>query len=391
MSVWGIVAEYHPFHNGHQYQIDWIRQQDREAIIIAVMSGNFMQRGIPALMDKWMRTEMTLAAGIDLVMELPIHFAIQAADFFARGGLSVLTQLEIDHLVFGCESGMATDFQNAAEVFLDQEHKIFQKVRENSKSQAYPEALQAAIMQSELPITLDLTTSNNRLGFSYAKEIVSNHLDVKMHPLERIGTSHFDQRLIEGKQYASGTAIRQALLKKEDIHAFVPKSTFQIIAQANANLITWKDFWPYLKYQLIVSSIDSLQMIYQMNNGLEYLLKDAARKADTYAQFLEYIKTKAYTQARLERLALYGLLRWNGPDMISRLNEKANLRVLGFSELGRSYLKLLRRKGIRPDTIIGKVESNTYALDIQAGEIYRLAKPTAVKIQDYTRNPVQRR
>ena len=391
MAVWGIIAEYHPFHNGHQYQITRIREMDAEATIVVVMSGNFMQRGIPAMMDKWTRAEMALAGGADLVMELPAIFAVQAADYFAQGGVNVLAQLQVDNLCFGSEAGDTGDYIRDAELFLNCEEQLFEIIRNReNKHFSYPRALAEAMEEMSLDFSVDLTEPNNLLGFSYAKEILKQNSKMDIRAIPRKSSHHHSQALDQGVEFASGSAIRKGILNGEDITPYLPDSTNEILQANQSPYMTWDNYWPYLNYQLLVRSTSELQMIYQMNNGLENLLQQSVKQANTYSEFIESVHNKAYTRARIERLLVYTLLGWEEEQVLNDLDQPANLRVLGFSDVGREYLNGLRKEAVRPDTIIDRANRQKYQRDIVAGEIYRLGNLDKIKKQDYTRKPLQK-
>ena len=173
MKACGIVAEYNPFHNGHAYQIEQIRKKLQPDVVIAVMSGNFLQRGEPAFVDKWTRTQMALAGGIDLVVELPVQFSTQAADYFAKGALEVFSQLELDALSFGVEEGSAADFLKGAQWLVAHEKEVAAAVKQSAAFNApYAQQVEEVIARLAPHFPLHLTTPNNQLGFAYVKEIV---------------------------------------------------------------------------------------------------------------------------------------------------------------------------------------------------------------------------
>ncbi|HLR91640.1 MAG TPA: nucleotidyltransferase [Atopostipes sp.] len=392
MRACGIVAEYNPFHNGHAYQIEQVRKQLRPDVVIAVMSGNFLQRGEPAFLDKWTRTEMALAGGVDLVVELPVQFSTQPADYFAKGAIQILGDLNIDCLSFGVEEGLGEEFLQAARWMVENDALISHEMTKRGASDVpYAKRMEEVLSQLAPNFPLHLNSPNNQLGFAYAKEIVKQDLvdQIEIAPLIRKGTGYHEPSIKDGAHIASATAIRNALQKGEDVQAYLPKKAFDSMRGKLEQAMTWDDYFDLLKYQLIVSSTRQLHDIYQMTEGLEYRLKDQIIEATSFEDFINRIKTKRYTRTRLQRLLTYVLLSFSKEEMEKSLDKRPAIRVLGFNKKGQAYLS--EQKHALHTPLVSNVNQKTKEwlnFDILAGEIYALGHEN-IPNQDFKRHPIK--
>lgn len=326
----GIVAEYNPFHNGHAYQIAQARQKTGADVIVAAMSGNWVQRGEPAIMDKWQRTEAALAGGVDLVVELSGAAALQPAHLFAQGAIAVLATLKCQWLVFGTEHpDMDYDCLMA---HLPSDPVIFKRF-----DQTYASLFQG-YLREQTGITL--SAANDILGFFYAVANQQQGQPLQLVPLARRGSQHNDTAVMQGTNYASATAIRAASLAGDwaTVQPVVPAKTLALLQQES--LISWADFWPLLRYQLISAPVTDMRQRYQITEGVEYRLKRAALEATTFADFMRIVKTKRYTYTRLQRQAAYLLLQVLPEEMRP---QPQYLRVLGYSKQGQAYLHQIKK------------------------------------------------
>lgn len=393
MKSCGIVAEYNPFHNGHQYQIEQVRQTLKPDIVIAVMSGNFLQRGEPAIVDKWTRAEMALAGGVDLVVELPTVFALQPADFFARGSIQTLAALNIDSLSFGVEKGSASDFLTGAQWMVQNEQKIDAAIQDSSGSGLpYAQIMEEVITNLAPHFPLHLNSPNNQLGFAYAKEIVRLGLtnDIELAPLARKSAGYHDRKVTAEETIASATALRLAIHAGEDVANYIPKKSYTSFQKKLSEKVSWEDYFPLLRYQLLVQSEESLREIYQMTEGLENRLRTAANDSANFDDFMANIKTKRYTHTRLQRLLSYVLLQWTNKDVLAALNEIKAIRVLGFSQKGQAYLSDIKHDLDVPLIVnVNKETKEFLPFDVAAGEIYRLGNRKTISRQDFGQKPIK--
>lgn len=378
MRSCGIIVEYNPFHNGHAYHAQKARKISGAEVVIAVMSGNFLQRGEPAIMDKWQRAEVALQNGVDLVVELPFAWAVQSADYFAKGGVRLLQALQCDALCFGTDDETAFDYQDYGNFFKTNQALIDQKFQMLPTGLSYPEKMAAVIR--ELYPQSEQFPPNHILGLSYAKENADYPRPMELFPVKR-KDSGYHETLLQPQKFASATGIRTAFFAGETWQTFVPQQTVKLLQHG----IDWTDFWPYLQYQLTVDSLARLPQLYQMKEGLEHRLKQAA-SAESFSAWLQQVKTKRYTKPRLQRLALYTLLQISA-DEIKREQEQTLLHVLGFTKAGQRFLKQERKNFTLPLAAkMGQAESQQHFLTTRADQVYQLV--TGVE-QNFGRIPLR--
>lgn len=346
-KIYGFVAEFNPFHNGHKIFIDTIKQKYHPDVLIAVMSGNFVQRGDFSVLDKWDRAKLAVEYGVDLVIELPTAYAVQSAELFAKGALQLLNLLQVNTLVFGTE--ITIDFQELA-VKMHQTNGDFEQDYHKSSAQNLTDYYQSlGIDISKLP--------NQLLGLNYVSQIIEKDFSIKI------------QTITRKKSDFSATKIRKRLSQADPIENLVPVLTQELLSQRQ--LVTWNDYFPYLKYQLLNSSLAELKETYQMVEGLEYKLQKEIIKSDNFVQFVEQVKSKRYTMARLRRLMIYTLLNVKESE-IYNIYKNPYLRILGFNSVGQNYLKSLKKMDIDLITRVGKKETKTLDLEIRADRIRQL-------------------
>lgn len=374
MHAVGLITEYNPFHNGHRYHLSQARELTHAEVVVAVMSGNFTQRGEPTLLDKWQRAQAALTNGVDLVVELPIFMAVQPAHRFAAGALELLAALGVDDVVFGAEHPK-WDFKQlvAAE----------QNFTASSFSQYNATFATQFNEQLKDQTGLSLTDPNDILSFGYYKAQINERLPLRLHPIQRRGSQYHDER-IEGK-IASASAIRQAVLEHGDFKQAVPVQTAQQL-QKLQQVPSWDAMYPMLRNQLIQAPVEQLAQIYQMAEGLEYRMKDAAQRNLSFAGFMKAVKTKRYTYAHLLRVYLYTILQLTESQVSDHL-KRPYLHVLGFNERGRDYLHSIKKQVELP--LLTKIDQNLrddlLNLDYRAGKLYQTFTPVE---QDLKHAPV---
>lgn len=380
MQTAGVIAEYNPFHNGHRHQIEQIGRMLPEAPLVVAMSGNFLQRGEPACLDKWTRAAEALRNGADLVVEVPIAACMQPADRFAAGGVKALSSLGVTDLFFGAEHA-EYDFEAYAGLVADV-HGDFRKY-----DQSYAAAFQQAITEK---IGHSVDQPNDLLALSYAKQVRLLKRRMVLHPIQRVQAGYHDLTFSAQAEIASATAIRQAVLNRDGdrISSVVPAETAADLAEGP--FVSWTDFWPALHHMLLTMSVESLGRIYGMAEGIEYRLKECAQTMPYDASFDEWIrlvKNKRFTYTRLSRLACACLLCITG-DEIAAYNDNPYVRVLGFTDRGREVLH--RAKKLDEIDIFAKVSQDDRRrrldLDYRAGKAYQMVNG---KEQDVKRAPLR--
>ena len=349
MKACGIIAEYNPFHKGHHYQIEQIRKQTDADVIVVAMSGNFVQRGEPAIENKWHRAKMALENGADLILELPTLSSTQATDWFAAGGVGILYAAKCQKIAFGVED-TSIDYQVAFEEWNTLQTRIKEHVTiDEMKSLTYANRLSLISKESfgeNSPLYRLMQQPNQQLGFAYVKEILSHNLPMEFMTIERMGNGHLDEK-IQDEQFASGTALRKQLLKVDRTHQLYSQLPYLEEISSNEYRNNWEQYWTLLKYQLERSSVDELRTIYQMDEGMEYRFKKCLPQANSFHEFIQLLKNKRWTWARLQRLCIYVLLGITNEQVtqyFGSIREPKEVTVLGFNETGREYLKTLREE-----------------------------------------------
>ena len=349
MKACGIIAEYNPFHKGHHYQIEQIRKQTDADVIVVAMSGNFVQRGEPAIENKWYRAKMALENGADLILELPTLSSTQATDWFAAGGVGILHAAKCQEIAFGVED-TSIDYQVAFKEWITLQTRIKEDVtNDEMKSLTYANRLSLISKENfgeNSPLYQLMQQPNQQLGFAYVKEILSRNVPMKFLTIERMGNGHLDEVLLEG-QFASGTALRKQLLKVERNSNLYAQLPYLEEVSSNEYRNNWEQYWMLLKYQIERSSLEELRTIYQMDEGMEYRFKKCLPQANSFYEFIQFLKNKRWTWARLQRLCIYvllGITKEQIKQHFKTIHSPKEVTVLGFNEIGREYLKNLREE-----------------------------------------------
>jgi len=415
MRTVGLIVEYNPLHNGHVYHYQQARNISGADAVIAVMSGHFLQRGEPALVNKWARTEMALRMGADVVIELPVAYSSQPAEWFAYGAVSALQASGVvDSLIFGSESGDIQWLSRLAELLAD-EPELFQQLLAQRLKQgvSYPAAYSQAILDyaaSHHPDILDdslasledMAKPNDTLGLHYLIALRRMRSNITPYTVARTKAGYHD-RDSSDPHIASATAIRRMLLEDGDLVAaspFVPPYTMNILrreAEAGRAPIHWELFKSQLFHSLFNRSAEELSALSEVTEGLEnrMLRMLAQMQADwSVDQYIELCKTKRYTRTKLQR-TMTRILLGHHQDILSRdvlSRGVPYLRVLGFSRAGQALLKRMRRASTVPIiTNVGKNVHPLLALDIRATHVYALAYRSYASqdiLRDYYEPPI---
>ena len=350
MKACGLIVEYNPLHNGHIYHINRAREVSGAECIIAIMSGSFLQRGEPAIIDKFHRTRAALQNGVDIVVELPFPFAVQSSEGFAKGAVQTLNEIGVSSICFGSESGHIKQFINSFQLLNDHkttyETVLKQSLGNGFSFPAASEKAYRAIGFNENHV--DLTKPNNILGFSYVREILANELPIQPLTIGRTKNDYHDTTI--SNQIASATSIRKYLLseqpsEKSGVERAIPSETLHELQAYKSTTNTWHEweqYFPLLNYIVSVTSVDELAQINGMVEGIEHRIKKTARIATSMNQWIELIKTKRYTWTRIQRIFVYLLTRTTKDELNTFLNKASvpYIRVLGLSKTGRSYVNV---------------------------------------------------
>ena len=361
MTITGIIAEFNPFHNGHKYLLE-----QADGLKIVAMSGNFMQRGEPAIVDKWIRAQMALENGADLVLELPFLVSVQAADFFGQGAVDILAQLGIDTLAFGTEEVL--DYQKIADLYAECGQEMADFLAKLPDSLSYPQKTQA-MWKGFAGLDFSGNTPNHVLALAYAKAVAGRN--IKLHPIRRQGAGYHS--VDKDVDFASATAIRQHQVDQDFLERFMPS----IEIFENASKVSWEDYFPLLRYQIL--SNPDLSTVYQVNQEMAVRVKEAIKTAQSVEELVELVATKRYTKARVRRLLTYILVQARESD------SPEGIHVLGFTEKGRNHLKSLKDQ-VHLVSRIGKEPWNV--MTQKADQIYQLGNPNFSE-QNFGRVPIK--
>ncbi|WP_257206274.1 nucleotidyltransferase [Bacillus thuringiensis] len=373
-------------------------------IIIAVMSGPFLQRGEPALISKWYRTKMALANGVDLVVELPYVFATQKAETFANGAISILNALRVSEICFGSEDGQIENFYNTISVQKNEEETFNCLVKQfmdagNSYAKATSDAF-SHILTSEKNI--NMSQPNNILGFQYMKAILSQNSSIQAQTIKRFA-SHYHDETFNDQHIASATSIRKQLFSEEGsfttIEPFLPQATTSLLANYKQNygiLHNWEQYFSFFKYKLMTMSSGDLRHIYEIEEGLEHRILSKIQNSSSFYSFMEALKTKRYTWTRLQRACTHILTNTTKEEIRSANIEQhaPYIRLLGMSQKGQTYLSKNKKKIELPILTHTKTFDHA-ALDIEkkANSVYFsiMHEPLRTQLlkQDITHHPIR--
>ncbi len=330
MDVIGVIAEYNPFHNGHLYQINKIKEIFPNSTIVAIITGYFSQRGDSSLINKWDKCEIAIKNGVDLVVELPFKYSVQSADTFAYAAIKLLNELKINYLVFGSESNDTEKLKITAQAQLSETYQNLIK-EELKKGINYPTALNNAL----LSITKEkIDTPNDILALSYIREIIKQKANITPISIKRTNNYH-DINLND--TVTSASSIRENILKK-DITKYVPKNSVNYL---KTNLSFIENYFPYLKYK-IISEIDSLDKYLDVDEGIENKIKKVIYKSNSLDELINNTKSKRYTYSKLKRMCIHILTSFTKEENENKALDY--IRILGFNSKGQRYLNKIKKE-----------------------------------------------
>ncbi|MDL4841279.1 nucleotidyltransferase [Aquibacillus rhizosphaerae] len=357
MKACGLIVEYNPYHNGHQYHLEQSKQITAADCTIAVMSGNFLQRGEPAIIDKFSRAKIAIEQGVDLVVELPFVYAVQNSDLFSRGAVLTLGALNASTLCFGSEHGEIHTFIEAFDLYQNNQEEYTRVLKDNlSTGLSFPEASKYAYASIGLTTgNVDLSQPNNILGFSYVKSIFSTNQSIKPITIKRHKNSFHQQDITH--PIASATSIRKELLASDQISKLAESTLPETTKKELTNYYKhtgiwhhWEQYFSILQYRVLTMTDKELGNIHGVEEGLENRLKRTASKVTSFVSWMEQLKTKRYTWTRLQRVFVH-ILTNTTKETIKHLSQNTHLpyiRLLGMSEQGQAYLKEIKSKRETP-------------------------------------------
>lgn len=445
MKIIGIIAEYNPFHNGHAYQIKRIKEQMQADFVVAAMSGNFVQRGAPAMIDKYVRAQMALNCGIDLVLELPVLWATASAEAFAMAGVTLFDKMGcVDGICFGAESNNLPQLSLLADILSDEPNAYCQLLSGYlKKGMTFPAARSQALCayfsknaSAAASFTLDeadiskiLNSPNNILAIEYLKAIKRRNSALTPYLIKRLGAGYHEEHILESSQSLSGnpnpahncnfdsflsdclaptasaTAIRKELnafsgtlncTLPDSLTLAMPDAALSILKEALSchTLLQSNDFSAALGYRLLTSDTDTLSAVGDANKELANRLQKNRIQFSSFTQFCELCKSKDITYTRLSRVLLHLLLGITANDYAhgQALDFIPYLRILGFRKDAAMLLKTLKKNAQVPvlaklanaSSILDADAQKLLALDIFAADLY--TQTHAVKSQTHARS-----
>lgn len=352
MCTIGIVAEYNPFHNGHKYQIDLIKNMYDNPTIIAVVASSFCERGNLSVLNKWDKTSIALENGVDLVIELPFVFASQSADIFAKGALKILNELKVQKIVFGSESNDLEAIKSIANLQINNKNFDKELKEEIDKGINYPTALSNIIKKYT---NKKIDSPNDLLGISYIKEIIKNNYNIEPIAIKR--TNKYHEKNAKEK-ISSATSIRNLIYNNKRINKYVPFNPKKYN-------IYKPDIFKLLKYKIL--SEKDLSIYNTVDEGLEKRIIKYINEANNLEELTNLIKTKRYTYNRINRMFIHILTSFTKEE--AKDIDINYIRVLGFNNKGKAYLNNINCN------IITRYKNNNYKellIEKRVNEIYSL-------------------
>ncbi len=364
MKTIGIIAEYNPFHKGHHYHVKMSKKLTKADSVIAIMSGNFTQRGMPAICDKWQRTKMALQNEVDLVIELPLFYSIRSAEYFAQGSMQLLNRLGIiESVVFGSEHGNITAIKDIAKLLVKNDSYFNKRIKFYLKEGfAFPSARKYALIDllkidnnhnfDNDNIIEILNGSNNILAIEYAKANLKYDLNIDLTTVKRKGENYYSKN--KNNKFISATSVRDAVYKDNinSIKNKIPKITFDILnneIKKNKIPINKENLGIIILSKLRKLNKQEISTLFDINKDLAIRLKEASEKCGNYLDLMNLINTKSYTKTRFQRILLYILFELK-QNYLKKHDENgpSYIRVLGFNNKGQKLLSKIENKSIIP-------------------------------------------
>ena len=344
--VLGIIAEYNPFHNGHLYHVSESKQETGAQYVIAIISGNFVQRGNTSIINKWVKARMALLNGVDLVIELPTIYSISSAENFAEGAIKIFNSLGIvDTISFGMEASDISTLNNIANVLYNEPKEYITMLsHELKKGNSFPKARENALMMYLNDIKRYanvMAGSNNILGIEYLKAMKKTKSIINPIGIKRQKVLYNDKYIVD--EFASATAIRKMLMTKQlnDISKVMPRNSYLLLGEELKKghyVIDISKFEKEIIYTLRKMSVEEIAKLPDVSEGLENLIKNAADSCNTLEELINIVKTKRFTQTRIQRILLYSLLGITKKQMEILRKITPFAIVIGFNNKGKELI-----------------------------------------------------
>lgn len=398
MNITGIITEYNPFHSGHLYHLDSAKKATNCDGVICIMSGNFIQRGAPAIVDKWARAEMAVSNGVDLVIELPTFYALSSAEYFAKGSVTILHALGVvNSIFFGSESGNINDLTSISKILAYEPLEFKEILKYNlSKGITYAKAREEALKKilNNDDLSNILTSSNNILGIEYIKTLLRLNSSINPLTLTRVGSTYNEKTL--NSSFSSATSIREIIKSSnslKDIKSSIPYESYEILKKLqddNYQFVFEDKMFDFIKYKLVSNCVNFNNLL-EISEGLDNKLIKEIYNSNSFQEFLLHIKSKRYTYTKISRILtqiFIGLDSFAPKELLDSKNLYA--RVLAFNDTGKSILKEIKKKTSIP--VITKLPKNInnplLSLDIQSTKCYSILNDKINPFNDYLKSPI---
>lgn len=388
--VLGVIAEYNPFHNGHLYHLSESKTKTSADFVVCVMSGNFVQRGNTSIVDKWTKTGMAILNGADLVIELPTVYSISSAENFAMGAVKILNALGVvDTLSFGSELCDIDTLNKIASVLYNEPKEYVALLNhELGKGVSFPKARENALLMylNDVRRYANIISSpNNILAVEYLKALRVLKSNIEPLCIKRQKIQYHDEIVVD--DFASATAIRKMLSTKhyEDLRRVMPRSSYLLLKEEmkRGNLvIDLSKFEKEIIYTLRRIPLEQIAGLPDVTEGLENSIKQAADSTNNIRDLINMIKSKRYTQTRIQRILIYALLGITKKDMADSKKITPYIRVLGMNQKGKMLLSEITKNNPKlsiitsvkkfMDTNKNKALKEMLEKDIFATDIYTL-------------------
>ncbi len=396
MKICGLIAEYNPFHNGHLYHLEMSKQQTAADYTVAVMSGHFLQRGEPALLDKWTRAAMAVRCGVDLVVELPVYYATASAQYFAEGAIALLDRMAVDAVCFGSESGDIELLQTVACALQDIDQKYGAELARALQGGTPYHAARQRVLREQYGIAFDFS-ANNILAISYLRAAKKYNISANLATIKRRSADYHDTAI--SGDIASATAIRGQLDRRpidwQRIAAVMPKPAFKTLYDSS-HYAYLNDFKTLVNSAIIRAGRSGLEQIRGVSEGLENRLIDNISNVMSLEDLVEAVVSKRYPKTRIRRLLINILLGIERERVQTAEQHLDYARILAFNENGRKIIKHVKRNGdltlfsnLARDLKKYRKANPLIDLDVAATGIYSQVNHAVHIRSDYAMHPIE--
>ena len=408
-EVLGVIAEYNPFHNGHLYHIQKTKELTGAKYVVCVMSGNFVQRGNTSIVDKWKKTEMALANGVDLIIELPTVYSVASAENFAQGAVRILDNLGVvDTISFGTETDDFAALNNIANILVDEPREYTNMLKKYLKNgESFPRAREEALIEylnDDKRYNDILRSPNNILWIEYLKALKKLKSQIAPVAIKREKVFYNDNYIVD--DFASATAIRKLMIDKDftGLIKVVPRACYDVLSKEYevGNIVfDIQSFEKEILYTLRKMKVEEIAELPDVTEGLEHSFKNAANYCNNIYDFINIVKTKRYTQTRIQRILIFALLGITKKDIQVAKKVVPYARILGFNSKGKMLLSGISQRNPKMEVItsvkkfLDNNSNKTYKrmleIDIFATDVYTLGyKYNSMANLDYTKNMIIR-